>query len=55
MSYIIYKAFEHYQLIWMGTWQHTHTITTTDISPDLGELAEFLDDVNVLTMPQRYG
>jgi hypothetical protein len=24
----------------MGKWLHTHSITTTDISPDLGELAE---------------
>jgi len=24
----------------MGIWQHTHTVTTTDVSPDLGELAE---------------
>ena len=28
----------------MGIWQHIHTITTTDVSPDLGELAEILDD-----------
>jgi hypothetical protein len=33
----------------MGIWQHTHTITTTDVSPDLG--AEILDDVNVEIIP----
>ncbi len=27
----------------MGIWQHTHTVTTTEVSPDLGELAEILD------------
>ena len=27
----------------------------TDIFLNLGELAEILDDVNVLTMPLRYG
>jgi len=31
----------------MGIWQHIHTVTTTDVSPDLGELAEFIDDVSV--------
>ena len=46
MSYI-YKMFEHLKQLWMGIWQHTHTATTTEISPDLGELAEILDDVSV--------
>jgi hypothetical protein len=27
------------------------TTTTTDISPDLGELAEILDDINVKIYP----
>ena len=31
----------------MGIWQHIHTVTTTDVSPDLGELAEIIDDVNL--------
>jgi hypothetical protein len=26
----------------MGIWQHTHTVTTTDVSPDLGEFTEIL-------------
>jgi len=39
----------------MGTWLYTHTITTTDVSPDLGELAEVLGDVSVQTMPMHYG
>jgi hypothetical protein len=38
----------------MGIWQYIHTITTTDVSPDLGELAEILDDVNVKTIPIHY-
>jgi len=31
----------------MSIWQHIHTGTTTDVSPDLGEFAEIIDDVNV--------
>ncbi len=31
----IYKELEHLKQLWMGIWQHTHTITTTNISPDL--------------------
>jgi uncharacterized protein YukE len=46
MSYI-YKVLEHLKQLWMGIWQHTHTVTTRDVSPDLGEFAEILDDVNV--------
>jgi len=53
MSYI-YKVFEHLKQLWMGIWQHTHTVTTTDVSPDLGELAEILDDVSVEMIPVRY-
>jgi hypothetical protein len=34
MSYI-YEVFEHLLRLWMGIWLHTHTITTTDTSPDL--------------------
>ena len=45
----IYKVFEHIKQLWMGIWQHTHTVTTTDVSPDLGELAEIIDNVNVKT------
>jgi hypothetical protein len=54
MSYI-YKVFEHFKQMWMGIWQHTHTATTTELSPDLGELAEILDDVSVEMIPLRYG
>jgi len=35
-------------------WQHTHTITTTEVSPDLGEFTEILDDVSVEMIPLRY-
>ena len=55
MSYI-YKVFEHLKQLWMRIWQHTHTVTTTELSPDLGELAEILDDVSVEMIPAlRYG
>ena len=54
MAYI-YKVFEHLkQFLWMGIWQHIHTITTTEVSPDLRELAEILDDVSVEMIPVRY-
>jgi len=53
MSYI-YKVFEHLKQLWMGIWQHIHTVTTTEVSPDLGELAEIIDDVSVEMIPLRY-
>jgi hypothetical protein len=53
MSYL-YEVFEHLQLLWMGIWMHTHTVITTDVSPDLGELAEILGDASVQTIPLRY-
>ena len=53
MSYI-YKVFEHLEQLWMGIWQHTYRVTTTEVSPDLGELAEILDDVSVEMIPLRY-
>ena len=53
MSYI-YEVFEHLEQLWMGIWQHTHTVTTTEVSPVLGELAEILDDVSVGMIPLRY-
>jgi hypothetical protein len=27
----------------MGIWQNIHTVTTTDVSPDLGEFSEILN------------
>jgi hypothetical protein len=53
MSYI-YKVFEHLEQLWMGIWRHIHSVTTTEVSPDLGELAEILDDANVEMIPIRY-
>ncbi len=50
----IYKVFDHIEQLWMGIWQHTHTVTTTEVYPDLGELAEILDDVSVEMIPLRY-
>jgi len=53
MSYIIYKVFEHLKQLWIRIWQHTHTITTTEVSPDLGEFTEIQDDVSVEMIPVR--
>jgi hypothetical protein len=53
MSYI-YKVIEHLEQLWMGIWQHTHTVATTEVSPVLGELAEILDNVSVGMIPLRY-
>jgi hypothetical protein len=39
----------------MGIWLHTHTVTTTDTSPDLGKLGEILPDASVQTMPLHFG
>ncbi len=40
MSYI-YEVFEHLLRLWMGTWLHTHTITTTDASQICESWLEF--------------
>jgi hypothetical protein len=53
MSYI-YKVFERLKQLWMGIWQHTYTVATTDVSPDLGDLAEIINDVSVEMIPLRY-
>jgi hypothetical protein len=50
MSYI-HERFEHILRLWMGIHLLSHTITTTDTSPDLGKLAEILPDASVQTMP----
>ena len=50
MSYI-YKVFKHLEELWMGIWQHTHTVTTTEVSPDLREFTKILDDVSVEMIP----
>jgi hypothetical protein len=50
----ICKVFEHLKQLWMGIWQHTHTVTTTEVSPDLGEFAEILGDVSVEMIQLRY-
>ncbi len=52
MSYI-YKVFEHLKQLWMGIYQHIHTVTTTEVSPELGEFAEIIDDVSVDKIPLR--
>jgi hypothetical protein len=52
MSFI-YMVFEHLKQLWMGIWRHIHSVTTTEVSPDLG-VAEILDDVNVEMIPIRY-
>jgi len=53
MSYI-YKVIEHLKQLLMGIWQHIHTVTTTDVSPDLGEFTDILDDVSVELIPLCY-
>jgi len=55
MSYI-YKVFEYLKQLWMGIWQHIQTVTTTEVSPDLGlgEFAEIIDDVSVEMIPLHY-
>jgi hypothetical protein len=50
MSYI-YKVFEHLKQLWMGIWWHIHSVTTAEVSPDLGEFAEILDVVSVEMIP----
>ena len=35
-------------------WQHTHTVTTTEVSPDLGKFTEILGDVSVEMIPLHY-
>ena len=54
MSYL-YKVLEHLQLLGMGIWMHIHSVTTTDVSPDLGGSAKSLGDVNVQTIPLHNG
>ena len=54
ISYL-YEVFEHLQLLCIDIWMHIHSVTTTDISPDLGELAKSLGDVSVQTIPLRNG
>jgi len=50
----IYKVFEHLTQLWMGKWQHIHSVTTTEVSPDLGKFSEIIYDVNVEMIPQHY-
>ncbi len=51
----MYEVFEHLLRLWVGTWLHIHTVTTTDTSPELWELAEILPDASVQTMPIHFG
>jgi hypothetical protein len=46
MAYL-YKVIEHLLRLRMGIWLHIHTITTTNTSLDLCELAEILPDASV--------
>ena len=52
--YLNNNVFGHLKQLWMGIWQYTHTVTNTEVSPDLEELAEILDDVSVELIPERY-
>jgi hypothetical protein len=52
----LYEVFEHLRLLCIDIWMHIHSVTTTDVSPDLGELAESLgEDTRVQTIPLRNG
>ena len=52
----LYEVFEHLQLLCIDIyiWMRIHSVTTTDVSPDLGELAESLGDASVQTISLRY-
>jgi len=51
----IYKVFEHLKQLWMEIWQRIHSVTTTEVSPDLGKFSEIIyDDVNVKMIPRHY-
>ncbi len=54
MAYM-YERFEWLLSLCIGIWLHIHTINTTDVSPDLWELAKILPDASVQTMPLRFG
>jgi hypothetical protein len=45
----IYERFECLLRLWMGTWLHTHTVTTTDASTDFERLKSYL--IKRQTMP----
>ncbi len=49
----LYEVFEHLLRLCRGICLHTHTVTSTDVSPDLWKLAEILPDASVQTMPLR--
>jgi hypothetical protein len=53
MSYM-YQVCEHLKQLWMSIWQHTHTVTTTGLSPDFGDFTEILDDISVEMIPLCY-
>ena len=38
----------------MGIWKHIHTVTTTEVSQDLGKFSEIIYDVNVEMIPLHY-
>jgi hypothetical protein len=41
-------------MLLIGMWEISHTVTTTDVSPDLKELADILVDISVETFSLRY-
>ena len=51
---VLCSVFEYLKQLWMGIWQHTHTVTTTEVFPDFGEFTEILDDVSVEIIPLCY-
>jgi hypothetical protein len=54
MAYV-YEVFKYLLRFLMGIWLHTHTVTTTVVSPDLRKFAEILPYASVQTLPLRFG
>jgi L-lysine 2,3-aminomutase len=50
----IYMVFEHLKQLSMGIWLHIHVDNTTEVSQDLREFTEILDDVSVEMIPLHY-
>jgi hypothetical protein len=51
----LYEVFEHLQLLCIDIWMYIHSVTTTDVSTDSGDLAKSLGDVSVQTISLRNG
>ncbi len=54
MLLLLISQMRSFKQLWMGIWQHTQTVTTTEVSPDFEEFTEILDDISVEMIPVRY-